>query len=112
MAPMIASRMASAQIAAGHTFGSTGGLIIAERVGRRDFLSALGVTVGAAALAGASMAGPGKLEAVEPSKGNIPDKPLKMGHMTFSPVPLPCWGSHPRKGISWPPRRSTHGEGS
>src|SRR5262245_62169369 len=39
-----------------------GGLTMAERVGRRDFLSSLGVSVGAAALAGsaAHMLAPGK----------------------------------------------------
>ena len=73
---------------------------MAERVGRRDFLSSLGVTVGAAALAGtaAPMSGPGKLEAAEPPKGTIPDKPLKIGHMTFFTGPAAVLGEPSYKG--------------
>jgi len=53
-------------------------------VNRRDFLNALGVTIGAAATASAGiLSGPGKAEAAEPPKGNIPNTPYKVGHMTF-----------------------------
>jgi branched-chain amino acid transport system substrate-binding protein len=52
---------------------------------RRDFLQSLGVTVGAAATAaaGAPLAAPMLAQAQQPPKGNIPDKPYKVGHMTF-----------------------------
>ena len=54
-------------------------------VNRRNFLSALGVTVGGTGLAGAGMmAGPQVVKAAtEPPKGKIPDTPYKIGHMTF-----------------------------
>ena len=56
-------------------------------VNRRDFLNRLGVTVGAAAAtaAGAAgyVAGPRPAGAAVPPKGNVPDKPVKFGHMTF-----------------------------
>jgi branched-chain amino acid transport system substrate-binding protein len=51
---------------------------------RRDFLSQLGVT--AAAAIGGSVAGVGMASvahAQEKAKGTIPDKPFKIGHMTF-----------------------------
>ena len=59
---------------------------MAPEVSRRDFLSQLGVTVGAAATAATVplVGGPtlvGRAEA-QP-KGNIPDTPYKIGHMTF-----------------------------
>src|SRR5262249_19097692 len=52
---------------------------------RRDFLGALGVTVGGTGLAGAGLiAGPRLVRAAnEPPKGKIPDTPFKTGHMTF-----------------------------
>src|SRR3990170_7161612 len=51
-------------------------------VSRRDFLNSLGVTVGAAVAASAgSVLSPAKAEA-QP-RGTIPDKPYKIGHMTF-----------------------------
>jgi branched-chain amino acid transport system substrate-binding protein len=51
---------------------------------RRDFLGKLGVTVGAAGVAGAGVVGGSQLvRAQEPAKGKIPDKPYKIGHMTF-----------------------------
>src|SRR5262245_15299069 len=73
---------------------------MAEPVGRREFLSSLGVTVGAAALTGAAglTAAPGKAEAAEPPKGKIPDKPLKMGHMTFFTGPAAVLGEPSYKG--------------
>src|SRR5947208_11160732 len=54
-------------------------------VDRRDFLGALGVTVGGAGLAGVGLvAGPRLVRAAaEPPKGKIPDTPFKTGHMTF-----------------------------
>src|SRR5262249_42033768 len=54
-------------------------------VNRRDFLGALGVTVGGTGLAGAGL-GPGPhlaRAATEAPKGKIPDPPFKTGHMTF-----------------------------
>src|SRR5438045_7568390 len=51
---------------------------------RRDFLSQLGVT--AVAAVGGSAAGfglAGMAHAQEKPKGTIPDKPFKIGHMTF-----------------------------
>jgi branched-chain amino acid transport system substrate-binding protein len=73
---------------------------MAERVGRRDFLGSLGVTVGAAALAGAAapILAPGNAEAAEPTKGKIPDKPFKMGHMTFFTGPAAVLGEPSYKG--------------
>ena len=51
---------------------------MAEEVQRRDFLAALGVTVGAAALGVAgSDATVEAAETKEPPKGKIPDKPIK-----------------------------------
>src|SRR5260370_33297360 len=52
---------------------------------RRNFLSALGVTVGGTGLAGAAlMAGPKLVgAATEAAKGKISDTPFKTGHMTF-----------------------------
>ena len=55
-----------------------------QRPSRRDFLSQLGVT--AVAAVGGSMAGLGMASmahAQEKAKGTIPDKPFKIGHMTF-----------------------------
>src|SRR6266540_1617617 len=57
---------------------------MAQEVSRRDFLARLGVTVSAAAAGATAGAVPllgGKAEA-QP-KGNIPDTPYKIGHMTF-----------------------------
>jgi hypothetical protein len=68
---------------------------MAERVGRRDFLGSLGITVGAAALAGAAapILAPGNAEAAEPPKGRLPDMPLKMGHMMFFTGPAAVRGA-------------------
>ena len=54
-------------------------------VNRRDLLSALGVTVGGASLAGAGLVAGQKMvrAEVEPPKGKIPGTPYKTGHMTF-----------------------------
>src|SRR6516225_9854235 len=57
---------------------------MSNRPSRRDFLSQLGVT--AAATFGASAAGvsiAGIAHAQRKPKGTIPDKPFKIGHMTF-----------------------------
>ena len=53
-------------------------------VNRRDFLSGLGVTVGTAltALPGV-LPSVGVAHAQDKPKGNIPDTPFKIGHMTF-----------------------------
>jgi len=71
---------------------------MAAEVSRRDFLSQLGVTVGAAAtvpLVGAP-ALVGRAEA-QP-KGNIPDTPYKVGHMTFFSGPGAVLGEPSYKG--------------
>src|SRR5438552_15948768 len=49
---------------------------------RREFLSRLGVTT-AAAVGGAGIGAAGVAQAQEKPKGTIPDKPFKIGHMTF-----------------------------
>src|SRR5207253_9105775 len=56
---------------------------MSDRPTRRDFLSQIGVT--AVAAIGGSMAGlgAGMAHAQEKPKGTIPDKPFKIGHMTF-----------------------------
>ena len=73
---------------------------MAEPVGRRDFLGSLGITVGAATLA--SAAAPilmsEKAEAAGPPQGKIPDKPLKMGHMTYFTGPGAVLGEPSYKG--------------
>ena len=59
---------------------------MAPEVSRRDFLSSLGVTVGAAATAASVplVGGPALISRAEAQpKGNIPDTPYKIGHMTF-----------------------------
>jgi branched-chain amino acid transport system substrate-binding protein len=52
---------------------------------RRGFLSALGVAVGGAGLAGAGLVGGARIvrAAPEPAKGKIPDTVYKVGHMTL-----------------------------
>ena len=59
---------------------------MAAEVSRRDFLSRLGVTVGAAATAASVplVGAPALIERAHAQpKGNIPDTPYKVGHMTF-----------------------------
>ena len=55
-----------------------------KKVSRRAFMNQMGMTVGAAAVAGAAGAvvAPQVAEAAMP-KGKIPDKPFKTGHITF-----------------------------
>src|SRR2546426_2850977 len=62
-----------------------GGNNMAGEVNRRDFLSTLGVSVGAAltASAGSVIPAVGVAHAQEKPKGNIPDTPYKIGHMTL-----------------------------
>ena len=51
---------------------------------RRDFINALGVTVGTAGLASAGVTASTQLARADTApKGSIPDKPFKVGHMTF-----------------------------
>jgi branched-chain amino acid transport system substrate-binding protein len=70
-----------------------------KEVGRRDFLGALGVTVGAASLGAAGLvAAPRPGRAAVQAKGNIPDKPFKTGHMTFLTGPSAVLGEPSLKG--------------
>ncbi len=72
---------------------------MATEVNRRDFLNALGVTVGAAAAGAAGLvATPEPAEAQEPAKGKISDKSLKFGHMTFFTGPAAVLGEPSYKG--------------
>jgi len=76
-----------------------GGVIMAGEVHRRDFLAALGVTAGAAALGVVgSDATAEAAETKESPKGKIPDKPIKIGHMTFFTGPGAVLGEHSYKG--------------
>jgi branched-chain amino acid transport system substrate-binding protein len=68
-------------------------------VNRRDFLNSLGVTVGAALTATAgSLPVIGVAHAQEKPKGNIPDAPYKIGHMTFFTGPAAVLGEPMYKG--------------
>jgi branched-chain amino acid transport system substrate-binding protein len=69
-------------------------------VSRRNFLGALGVTVGGTGLAGAGLVvAPQALKAAaEPPKGKIPDTPFKTGHMTFFTSPAAVLGEPSHKG--------------
>ena len=73
---------------------------MAQEVSRREFLSHLGVTVGGAALAasGASLLSPEEARAQQQPKGSIPDKPYKVGHMTFFTGPAAVLGEPMYKG--------------
>src|SRR5438552_1231201 len=77
---------------------------MAPEVSRRDFLSQIGLTVGTAAAAVPLIGGPslvGKAEAQAPPpqpKGTIPDKPFKVGHMTFHTGPAAVLGEPMYKG--------------
>ncbi len=71
-----------------------------QEVSRRDFLKQLGVTVGAAALAGTvgqQLSAPELAEA-QPAAGKIPDTPLKVGQMTFLSGPAAVLGEPMLKG--------------
>ena len=69
-------------------------------VDRRNFLSALGVTVGGTGLAGAGLVAGPQLVAAQtaPPKGRIPDTPYKTGHMTFLTGPAAVLGDPSLKG--------------
>ena len=70
-----------------------------SQVSRRNFLNALGVTVGGAGLGAGLVAGPQALKAAtEPAKGKIPDTPYKTGHMTFFTSPAAVLGEPSHKG--------------
>src|SRR5213080_3850377 len=72
---------------------------MAGEVNRRDFLSTLGVSVGAAlASAGAAMPVVGVAHAQDKPKGTIPDKPFRIGHMTFFTGPGAVLGEPMYKG--------------
>src|SRR5207245_2157057 len=77
-----------------------GGNNMAGEVNRRDFLSTLGVSVGAAltASAGSVIPSVGVAHAQEKPKGNIPDTPYKIGHMTFFTGPAAVLGEPMYKG--------------
>src|SRR5881409_3690225 len=74
---------------------------MAGETNRRDFVKSLGVTVGSA-LAGSAAAVLGPREAraqgAPAPKGNIPDKPYKVGHMTFFTGPAAVLGEPMYKG--------------
>ena len=66
---------------------------MAGEVNRRDFLGTLGVSVGAAlASTGAAIPLVGVAHAQDKPKGNIPDKPYRIGHMTFFTGPAAVLG--------------------
>src|SRR5258705_5809189 len=67
-------------------------------VNRRDFLSGLGLTVGASLAALPGLPSVGVAHAQSPVKGNIPDAPFKIGHMTFFTGPAPVLGEPMFKG--------------
>ena len=73
---------------------------MARQIDRREFLSRLGVTVGAAAVGSsvADVAAPRPAASAEPPKGRIPDPPLKFGHMTFMSGPGALLGEPSYKG--------------
>jgi branched-chain amino acid transport system substrate-binding protein len=72
---------------------------MAGEVDRRSFLSSLGVTAGAAlATAGGAIPVVGVAHAQDKPKGNIPDKPFKIGHMTFFTGPAAVLGEPMFKG--------------
>src|SRR5216117_2036120 len=72
---------------------------MAAEVNRRDFLNTLGVSVGAALTsAGAALPVVGVAHAQDKPKGNIPDTPFKIGHMTFFTGPAAVLGEPMFKG--------------
>ena len=83
---------------------------MAQQVTRRDLLKRLGVTIGAAAASAGSIVTPKAAEAQQKftPKGNIPNTPYKIGHMTFFTGPAAVLGEpSPTRATSSPPRRST-----
>jgi branched-chain amino acid transport system substrate-binding protein len=73
---------------------------MAGEVNRRDFLSAIGVTVGGAltVAGGAVLPAVGIAQAQDKPKGNIPDHPYRIGHMTFFTGPAAVLGEPMFKG--------------
>jgi len=69
-----------------------------EDVTRREFLSKLGVGTAAATLGAAAGVGVGVARAEEKPKGNIPNKPFRIGHMTFFTGPGAVLGEPMYKG--------------
>jgi branched-chain amino acid transport system substrate-binding protein len=72
-----------------------------QEVSRREFLKALGVSVGAAAVGGLAtshLVAPERAEAQAPPRGRIPDTPLRVGHMTFLSGPAAVLGAPMLKG--------------
>src|SRR3954447_21522422 len=67
-------------------------------VNRRDFLSGLGVTVGASLAAVPGLPLVGIAHAQGAPKGNIPDTAYKIGHMTFFTGPAAVLGEAMFKG--------------
>src|ERR1700704_6126943 len=94
--------MLNACLNAGRSMARRGGERGMEQkpiTGRREFLGKLGVTVGAAGIAGAAAVGGSQLvRAQEPAKGKIPDTPYKIGHMTFLPSAAAVLGEPSLKG--------------
>ena len=72
---------------------------MAGQIDRRDFLRSLGVGVGTT-LGGAAASFPliGVAQAQEKPKGNIPDTPYRIGHMTFFTGPAAVLGEPMYKG--------------
>src|SRR3954469_11845116 len=67
-------------------------------VNRRDFLTGLGVSVGASLAALPGLPSVGVAHAQGTPKGNIPDAPYKIGHMTFFTGPAAVLGEPMFKG--------------
>ncbi len=74
---------------------------MALQASRREFLQTLGVGVGGAAVAASPgfVGAAGRAFAAEPPKGKIPDKPYKVGHMTFFTGPAAVLGEPSYKGL-------------
>ena len=66
---------------------------------RRGFLKQFGATMGAVGLgAAAYAAGPRTANAAAKPRGNIPDKPIKVGHITFLTGPAELLGGPGQRG--------------
>ena len=73
---------------------------MAQEVSRREFFSQLGITMGSAALAatGLPLISAREARAQQQPRRNIPDKPYKVGHMTFFSGPAAVLGEPMYKG--------------
>src|SRR6516225_4157601 len=73
---------------------------MAQEVSRREFFSQLGITMGSAALAatGLRLISAREARAQQQPRRNIPDKPYKVGHMTFFSGPAAVLGEPMYKG--------------